>query len=113
MPFIVTRVNVPIPEEKREVLTNGYKAICLTVLGKEEKWVMTTYEASAVMSFRGTDAPCAFIKVEVLGALDAAAAEKVTNQMTQLTSETLGIPSDRIFMNFSSFSLWGFNGHVF
>lgn len=113
MPFITTHVNTAVSEAQKEALTTGYRGICNKVLGKGEEWVMTSCEASATMSFRGSDAPCAFISVKNYGPFVSATAEKMTNEITALVSKTLGIPGDRIYIAYSEFAFWGYNGHNF
>lgn len=113
MPYILTRVSIPLDAAKREALTETYKEIMKTVLGKGENWTMTTFEDNAVILFQGSDKPCAYVEVKVFGEETASTSEKVTEGICAAITAQCAIPADRIYVSHFGTPFWGWNGHNF
>ncbi len=114
MPFIDTKVSVAISEAQEKQLKEGLgKAISL-IPGKSESWLMTGFEDNYHLYFRGENAePMAFIEVKVYGSENPSAFEALTEEITKLFGEVLGIAADHIYIKYEAVSNWGWNGGNF
>ena len=113
MPFINSKVTVPLSGEKKDVLKEELgKAI--SILGKSESHLMLGFEDSCSLYFAGKKLDKgAFVSVQVLGNVNSSQSDKFTGAVCDLFKKELGIPGDAIYVNYQGFSDWGFNGHNF
>lgn len=113
MPNIHVQTNITLtPDKKTEIKEALGKAI-ETIPGKTERWLMVVLEGNKSMYFQGSDAPCALCSVELLGSASDAVYDKMTAVMTDLLSEKLSVPADRIYTKYTEFTHWGWNGSNF
>jgi len=114
MPFISTRTTVSIDSEKREsIKTKLGKAIEL-IPGKTENWLMLSFQDKLPMYFKGTNKePLAFVEVMLLGSASREAYDKLTNEITNIINEELGIKPSGIYIKYEECSHWGWNGSNF
>jgi phenylpyruvate tautomerase PptA (4-oxalocrotonate tautomerase family) len=65
--------------------------------------------------FSETTAPSAFVDVRGVGPFTQTVNSKISRQVSDLLRRDLGIPTERIYLNFTSFqpSHWGWNGETF
>ncbi len=111
MPNIHIQTNLVI-EEPKELKERLGKAI-ETIPHKTEKWLMIVLEDGCTMYFGGSDLPCALAHVELLGSADAEVYERMTQILSDILSEVLAIPKDRIYTKYSEYEHWGWNGSNF
>ena len=113
MPMIEVKTTVPLPQEKRDVLkTELGKAI--SIMGKPESYLMIGLEDSKDLYFGGKKLEKgAFISVEVLGEVNAAASAKMSGRLCEIFEKELGIPGDKIYITYSGYKNWGWNGGNF
>ena len=65
------------------------------------------------MSFCGNaNDDCAMIAVDLYGEASAGL-DSFTNEATRIVSDTLGIPTDRIYLRYFSTKIWGYDGENF
>ncbi len=113
MPNIKITTNLTVPAEKAaEIKTLMGKAI-ETIPGKTERWLMVEICDKAALYFQGSDAPCLLASVELLGSASDAVYEAMTAQLTDMLSNALALPADRIYTQYSEFTHWGWNGSNF
>ncbi len=114
MPFINSKVSVETtPKQREELKTRLGKAIAL-IPGKSESWLMVNLEDGREMYFRGENKePAAFISVNIYGSPDPAAFEKMTEEVTKIYKEVLGISPDHMYIKYSAGTDWGWNGSNF
>ena len=114
MPFINSKVNVKTTAEQQiELKTRLGKAIA-TIPGKSESWLMVNLEDDRKMYFRGDDSePIAFICVNIYGRADEEAFERMTEELTQIYGEVLGVKPDHMYINYAASMDWGWNGSNF
>ena len=114
MPLLKIETTVPLPEEKgRPLLTALSKAVA-GAIGKPEQYVMVTASQSAmVMSAKHGEA--AFADVRSIGGLNSETNRKLSQQICKLLKDSLGIASDRVYLNFTEVEAgnWGWNGSTF
>jgi phenylpyruvate tautomerase PptA (4-oxalocrotonate tautomerase family) len=113
MPFINTKVSVPLSKEKEEKLTKELgKAI--TILGKSEAWLMLGFEDNCRLAFKGkSDGPFALLDVSLLGSATRNQYDDLTATLCKLISDELNIPQDNIYIKYEEASTWGYNGFNF
>ena len=114
MPFIDSKVSVKITEEQeKELKTRLGQAISL-IPGKSENWLMTGFEDDYHMYFRGDNSePIAYIEVRIFGGPNKAAFQKMTEEITIIYGDVLGIAPDHMYIKYSATPDWGWNGGNF
>ncbi len=114
MPFIDSKVSVKITEEQeKELKTRLGQAISL-IPGKSESWLMTGFEDDYHLYFRGDNSePIAYIEVRLFGGPNKAAFQKMTEEITKIYGEVLGIAPDHMYIKYSATPDWGWNGGNF
>ncbi len=113
MPFIRTTTNVSVPKETADRI----KAVCgqaITLIrGKTEDWLMVEVKGDSALYFKGSDAPCVFAEVQLLGKATDGEYDNMTEVMTKELSAMLSIPADRIYVRYEEVAHWGWNGSNF
>ena len=114
MPFIDSKVSVKITEEQeKELKTRLGQAISL-IPGKSENWLMTGFEDEYHLYFRGDNSePVAYIEVRLFGGPNKAAFQKMTEEITKIYGDVLGIAPDHMYIKYSATPDWGWNGGNF
>ena len=90
MPYCNIKTNVKV--EKKKELSKELTKVIELIPGKTENWIMTSIDDEAVMSFAGTDDPCALITLKTYGE---------------------PIRPDRIYVDHEPIAHWGWNGANF
>ncbi len=114
MPFINTVTTKKISEDTRKFLKTELGKIIEEIPGKSEAWLMLAFCDDVKMYFRGDDsADTAYIEVSIFGKASDDAYDRLTDRICRLYGETLGIPSDRIYVRYEESDHWGWNGANF
>lgn len=116
MPVIHTHASTPIPAEARETLKAAFGQAISAVPGKSEGWLMCLFDENVPIYFGGDDSePSAYVEVSVFarGAVPSSAWEQMTEQLTPVISETLGIDPARIYIGYGATPDFGWNGSNF
>lgn len=114
MPTLIIRTNAPVPSTDAEPLLKRASATIAQALGKPERYVMVLLEPPATMSFGGTTAPTAFLELKSLG-LPEDQTPQLSATLCVLLESELGIPPDRVYIEFASppRHLFGFDRRTF
>lgn len=109
MPYINTRTNVAISKEQETEIKArfGEAVLCL---GKNERYLMVCMEENCRLYFDGNQEPAAFVEVRLFGCADAEEYDAMTEEVTDIISGVLGIPADRIYVQYQEVPHWGWNG---
>lgn len=111
MPFINSKISVPLPKEKEQALVSRLGQAITLLPGKSENWLMTGFEPEYHLYFRGKDdTPTAFVEVKAFGSENKAAFSALTAEITAIFQEVLDIPADHIYIKYEAVSYWGWNG---
>ena len=114
MPFIDSKVSVKITEEQEKELKTRLGQAISIIPGKSENWLMTGFEDDYHLYFRGDNSePIAYIEVRLFGGPNKAAFQKMTEEITKIYGEVLGIAPDHMYIKYSATPDWGWNGGNF
>ena len=114
MPLLKLETTILLSEDKRQTLLASLSKTVAGTIGKPEQYVMVTIGQAAIfMSSRPGDA--AFVDLRSIGGLGGDVNKKLSQQVCKLLTDSLGIPPDRIHLNFAEIeaSNWGWNGNTF
>lgn len=114
MPYLLIRTNKDVPAEKQDALLRKGSSLVATALGKAERYVMVSLQSGVPMLFDAKDAPCAYLELKSIG-LPGDNTKELSHTLCGLIAEELGIPTDRIYIEFSDAPrhMWGWNGSTF
>lgn len=111
MPFIFSKVNIPIGKGKElELKSRLGKAIEL-VPGKSEAYLMVGFEENCHMYLRGDDKePMAYIEASIFGNEEHLGYSQLTAEITRIFNDVLGIAPDHVYLNYRDIPGWGVSG---
>ncbi|MBR6107870.1 MAG: hypothetical protein IKQ39_07650 [Oscillospiraceae bacterium] len=113
MPFINVKTNQTISAEQAETIKSQLGTAITAIPGKSEGWLMVGLEGGSSLYFKGSDAPAAMVSVSIYGSASGNALDTLTAHITGILTDTLAIPSDRIYVSYWSTENWGWNGSNF
>ncbi len=114
MPYIKTNVSIPVTKEQKENVKSRFGQIISLIPGKSEAFLMVDLQDNCSLYFGGNqDGPTAYVKVEVFGSLSDEYSLMLTKNICSMLEEELHIPQNRIYVNYESFTQWGWNGKNF
>ncbi|HZJ78672.1 MAG TPA: phenylpyruvate tautomerase MIF-related protein [Clostridia bacterium] len=111
MPFINTKLNVELTEEKENILKTKFGDAISLIPGKSESWLMLDFEDNCHIYFRGDNSsPIAFVEINLKGCAPRNAYDALTKKITEILSIELCIDTSNIYIKFSETDTWGWNG---
>lgn len=114
MPFIISRVNIPLSDEQETTLKIGLGQAISLVPGKSEASLMLGFEDAYRLYLAGDNSqPMAYITVAVFGNHGHCGYEQLSKAISQLFHRVLGIDPRRIFINYEDIAAWGVAGRTF
>lgn len=114
MPFIDTKLNLRLSEEKEKILKTKLGEAISVFAGKSEYWLMLNFTDNSRLWFRGyNNFPIAMVQVDLFGAAEEAACAQMTAIICKLFHEELGISPDHVYIRYRSADAWGWNGENF
>lgn len=114
MPFLISRVSVPISRKQEFTLkTELGKAIEL-VPGKSEQYLLLCFEDKCRLWLRGDDTkPIAYIEANIFGNESHAGYAAFTYRVTEIFHEVLDIAPDHVYISYTDIPDWGVGGMNF
>ena len=113
MPFINVKTNVAASKEQCEKIKAAFGQAITALPGKSENWLMVGIEPDYDLWFKGEDAPAAMVEVSIYGSASSNALVTLTSHITGILTDNIGIPSDRVYVKYTSTNDWGWNGSNF
>lgn len=114
MPFINSKVSIKTTEEQQIELKKRLGQAIAIIPGKSESWLMVNLEDDRKMYFRGDDSePVAFVCVNIYGSANERAFAKMTEEITKIYGEVLGVKPDHMYIKYAASMDWGWNGSNF
>ncbi len=113
MPFIDSKITVPVAPEKREVLKSELgKAV--SILSKPESFLMVGFEYNYDLFLGGKKLDKgAYVAVSLFGNASSDAYNKMTSEICNLFEKELGIPGNAVYVTYHGVKDWGWNGSNF
>lgn len=113
MPFIDSKITVPVSAEKKEVIKNELgKAI--SILHKPERYLMVGINDNYDLWFSGKKLDKgAYVSVDVFGDVSAEDSNKMSGAICDVLENELGIPGDKVYVEYRETYNWGWNGSNF
>ena len=114
MPLLKVETAVVLSDEKRKALLAALSKAVAGTIGKPEQYVMVAIGSGAIL-MSGEPGDAAFVDIRSIGGLTADVNRKLSQQVCKLLNDSLGIPPDRVYLNFTDVEAgnWGFNGSTF
>ena len=113
MPFIDSKITVPVtPEKKEKIKAELGKAI--TTLHKTETYLMVGILDNYDLWMAGNKLDKgAYVAVSLFGSASSADYDKMTAKICDLYEQELGIPGNAVYVTYHPISDWGWNGGNF
>jgi phenylpyruvate tautomerase PptA (4-oxalocrotonate tautomerase family) len=114
MPLLKLETTVVLSEDKRQALLASLSKTVAETIGKPQQYVLVA-ASQAAMQMSGSPGEAAFVDVRSIGGLTGEVNRKLSQKVCQLLHDALGIPQNRIYLNFTDVeaSQWGWNGSTF
>jgi phenylpyruvate tautomerase PptA (4-oxalocrotonate tautomerase family) len=114
MPLLALQTSISLSSQQRHELLAPLSQIVAECIGKPERYVMITITETAML-MGGVEGPTAYADIRSIGGLSGAVNRKLSERISALLKERLGIPPDRVYLGFTSVSAenWGWNGGTF
>lgn len=113
MPMINSKITVPLSNEKMDIL-KAELGKAISVMGKTESYLMVGFEPNYNLYFGGKKLEKgAFVEVKVLGDVNSEQSAKMSEKICSIFEKELSIPSDKIYITYSGYKNWGWNGSNF
>ena len=114
MPFIISKVNVPISREQEMNLKSRLGKAIELVPGKSEEYLLLGFEDNYRLWLRGDDSePIAYIEASIFGNEGHYGYDLFTAEVTKIFREVLGVAPDHIYINYTDIPDWGAGGRNF
>jgi len=114
MPYIGAKTTAKVTKEKEEILKAKFGKAIECIPGKDESWLMVNIEGDAHMWFKGDNSkPIAFVDVKIFGKAEKPAYENMTKEICKIFGEELGVPADRVYVQYNECYIWGWNNMNF
>lgn len=113
MPFIDSKITVPVSAETKETIkTELGKAVA--ILSKPESFLMIGFEDNydLYMGGRKLDKG-AYVAVSLFGNASSSAYEQMTAKICEIYEKELGIPGNSVYVTYHGVNDWGWNGRNF
>jgi len=114
MPLLSLFTSAELPADRAAWLRQ-LSGLLARALDKPEEYVMVIANPRPEMTFGGTSEPACYGELKNVGKLSAAEVEGLSAQLCQALSGALGVPADRIYLEFTNAdgALWGWDGTTF
>ena len=114
MPYIDIHANTELSREKTaELKSEIARVLADSFPGKTENWLMVRVSAGETMFFAGSPAPCMMVDVAIFGAQSKTGYQKMTAAVCPLAEDECGLPADRVYVKYTEYDKWGWNGSNF
>ncbi|MBE6813776.1 MAG: hypothetical protein E7523_13030 [Ruminococcaceae bacterium] len=114
MPYIKVTTTAKVAPQTAENLKADFGKAIENFPGKSEQWLMVAVQDNVPMWIRGDNsADTAMVDVELLGSVNADASNKMTADVCDILEKNLGIAPDRVYVKYTGYSTWGWNGGNF
>lgn len=114
MPMIRTKTNLELSAETEKRLKEKLGKAIEAIPGKSERWLMLEFADRCRLWFQGDSSrPLAFVEVMLYGSASDSAYDALTEAITRILGEELGIAPDCVYVEYQETGHWGWNGSNF
>ncbi len=115
MPTAIVNVNVPSDKVKDCDVAKSLSSIVAKTVKKPEQYVMTHINTDQIMTYSGTQEPCAFVRVISIGNLNAETNVTISSSICELLQQSYGVDPRRCYIEFvdSERHMFGWNSRTF
>ncbi|MBQ8552043.1 MAG: hypothetical protein IJ428_04430 [Clostridia bacterium] len=114
MPYINMKVGKKLTEEKMIELKAALGKAIEAIPGKSETYLMVCIEDDQKIWLAGDDTtPKAFFDVRILGKARSEDFSRMTGELCRICSDLLGIAGADVYVTYSEYADWGWNGKNF
>lgn len=114
MPYIGIRTTKEISKQTAEKIKAGLGRAIEVFPGKSEAWLMTELSGGHSIWMRGDSSEdSAFVEVKLFGKIEHSACDAMTGKICEILGENLSVSPERVYVTYSGFSEWGWNGGNF
>ena len=113
MPFIDSKITVPVSPEKKETL-KAELGQAISLLHKSENYLMVGMEDNYDLWMAGKKLEKgAYVAVSLFGNASPADYDKLTAKICEIYERELEIPGSAVYVTYHPISDWGWNGANF
>ena len=113
MPFIDSKITIPVTQEKREAIKAEFGS-AISILNKPESFLMLGFEDNYDLYMGGKKLDRgAYVSVSLFGEASSAQYEQMTAEICRLFEEYLEIPAQAVYITYHGVNDWGWNGSNF
>ena len=114
MPLIRLETDISMDKERKIDLARRLSAIVSEEIGKPAKYVMASISSCGIL-MSGEPDRAALVQVMSIGGLNSSVNGSIAVAVSEVLEETLGIPSDRLYIIFSDVpgENWAWQGRAF
>lgn len=113
MPFIDSKITVPVSPEKRENIKSQFGE-AVGIFHKPESYLMVGFEDNYDLYMGGEKVEKgAFVSVNLYGNASSDACNEMTGKICSIFEKELGIPGDKVYISYQGYKDWGWNGRNF
>lgn len=112
MPFIDSKIAGTVSEEKKEQIKTRLGQV-VSLLHKSESYLMVGFSDNYDLFLAGNKLEQgAYVSVSLYGSAKQEDYEKMTQEITRILDEELGIPEGNVYVTYQSIATWGIGGHL-
>lgn len=113
MPFIDSKITVPVSQEKRETL-KAELGKAVSIINKPESFLMLGFEDQYDLYMGGKKLDKgAYVAVSLFGNASSDAYNKMTAKICDIYERELGIPGNAVYVTYHGVKDWGWDGKNF
>ena len=113
MPFIDSKITVPVTPEKKESIKSRF-GDAVRLLNNSDFYFMVGFEDNYDLYMGGNKLEKgAYVSVSLFGNAPSSAYDKMTGEICGILSDELGIPGDKVYVTYHGVNDWGWNGSNF
>ena len=114
MPYIKLTTTAKVDSAKAAALKARFGKAIENFPGKTEQWLMVCIEDGQKLWMRGDDsADTAMVDVDLLGQIDPGASDRMTAALCDILQSELQLAPDRVYIKYTGYANWGWNGGNF
>ena len=113
MPFIDSKITVPVTPEKRESIKSKLGQ-AISLLNKTETYLMVGFDDNYDLYLGGNKLEKgAYVSVSLFGNASPSAYDQMTGEICSILSEELDIPGNNVYVTYHGVKDWGWIGGNF